>query len=532
MTIQAQIIEVLTEASRTRRTRRDPDHARPRPGRRASPTASSSCTRAASSRWAASTTIFADPRHPYTSGCCVAAARSTARARRARADPGPAAALITPPPGCAFHPRCISALGDACRDREPALAAGRRRAEPRRRATSPASSPRGSSTSGVAGDVRMTAVGEPAETSATERVAALSSRRDLVKHFPIKRGLFERTVGAACRPSTASSLHVDARRDARPRRRVGLRQVDAPARRSSGCSSPPRAGRRSRAATHAPHRAASCGRVRRDMQIVFQDPYASLNPRMTVRPTSSPSRCASTASRRARGRRVSRAARARRPQPRAREPLPARVLGRTAPAHRHRPRARAQPEVHRARRARLGARCVDPGAGDQPARGPPATNSASPTSSSRTTSSVVRHISDRVAVMYLGKIVEVGPARGDLRAPDASVHAGAPLGRADRPTRTREASAQRIVLEGDVPSPANPPLRVPVPDPLSGRRRILRAGRAAARAAGVRRPSERLPLPGERPRTRRSGAAAAQRQLSFSFVKALTWLRRWRPNAG
>ena len=51
-------------------------------------------------------------------------------------------------------------------------------------------------------------------------------------------------------------------------------------------------------------------------------------------------------------------------------PLPARVLGRPAPAHRHRPGAGRGARLHRRGRAGLGARRVDPGAGHQPARRP------------------------------------------------------------------------------------------------------------------------------------------------------------------
>ena len=72
-------------------------------------------------------------------------------------------------------------------------------------------------------------------------------------------------------------------------------------------------------------------------------------------------------------------------QPRALQPLPERVLRRPAPAHRHRPRRHAAPQGRHLRRAGVGARRVDPGAGHQPARRTCRTSSGSPTSSSPTT---------------------------------------------------------------------------------------------------------------------------------------------------
>ena len=72
---------------------------------------------------------------------------------------------------------------------------------------------------------------------------------------------------------------------------------------------------------------------------------------------------------------------------------------------------------------------------------------------------VVHHVSDRIAVMYLGVVVELGPLRRALRAPDPPVHRGAAVGDpGDRDARTRTAcAAERIVLEGEVPSPIDPP---------------------------------------------------------------------------
>jgi oligopeptide/dipeptide ABC transporter ATP-binding protein len=130
---------------------------------------------------------------------------------------------------------------------------------------------------------------------------------------------------------------------------------------------------------------------------------------------------------------------------------------------------------------------------------------------------VVRHISDRVMVMYLGKAVELAP-RIELYNAPKHPYTGALLSAVPIPDPALGRARERVVLEGDVPNPINPPsacnFHPRCPRFHEGHCDVitpeLRPVGAAGHTAACHYPLEKWPMTGEEMRHARSQPAAVE----------------------
>lgn len=387
--------------------------------------------------------VFADPQHPYTRDLLRSMPRiDGARSGELPTIPGSTPDLSRLPSGCPFHPRC-SLAEDICKSNVPPLLAVPGQAD-RLTACQIAHRPGGLPAS------QMTA-NTTAGPRATRDKPAILQVEDLVVQFS-SAGLFKRDkpvkavdhVSLELRPGETLGLVGESGcgKTSLSRALVGLNPIAEGTVRVDGMD----------VTRFGPSEAA---KVRAEMQYVFQDPYASLNPRLTIRQI------------------LFEALEQRQVPHQARETEAQKLIAMVGldPSYLDRyPKAFSGGQRQRIGIAR--ALAVEPRIliCDEPVSALDVSIQAQVINILAELRdrlglgilfiahdlSVVRHLSDRVAVMYLGRIVETGPA-DDVYSNPRHPYTAVLLSSTPQPVPDATAMGRKIVLSGDMPSPRNPP---------------------------------------------------------------------------
>jgi peptide/nickel transport system ATP-binding protein len=396
--------------------------------------------------------VFYEPHMPYTIGLLSAVPRLDRTERKALTPlEGNPPSMVSLPKGCPFAARCPIAV-DICREEEPRLV--EIASVPGLRSACHRANEIGT------GDLARDGMFPTPDMPEVEGQAARESRpevlrvENLIKHFPLTKGaVFKRRIGTV---KAVDGLTFDIR-EGETFALVGesgcgktttlLEILDLPRKQEGSVVV---LGKETKTLTSKDRHG-----IRRDLQVVFQDPMASLDGRMPVGDVlAEPMRAHDWSKDRIQ----------------ARVPELLRLVG-LLPEHAE----RFPTEFSGGQRQRIGiarALALDPKliVLDEPVSALDVSIQAGVINLLDELKvrlglsylfvahdlSVIRHIADRVAVMYLGRIVESGDAETVFEAP-SHPYTQALLSAVPLPDPRKERERQRILLTGDLPSPADVP---------------------------------------------------------------------------
>ncbi len=397
--------------------------------------------------------VFVRPHHPYSEGLLASMPQAARPGERLTVIPGQVPRPGSLPDGCRFHPRCSYA--------QPVCIAGPVPLTRRIQSGSDAASAR------CVRESELTLAGAPEISVATSPSAAVGAAsapllevRGLRKEFPIVRGFLRRVQGHvhavdgvdfSIAPGETLGLVGESGSGKSTVARLVLRLIEA-----SGGSVvfTPQAGEAGQDILQLGGRALQRGR--REMQIIFQDPYSSLDPRATIaNAVGEPLE-------------IHEGLRGKVRDQRSGDLLELVGMGRhMLSRYPYEFSGGQRQRIAVARALALNPRllvCDEPVSSLDVSTQSQVINLLADLQERLGLAylfiahdlSVVRHISHRIAVMYLGRIVEIGPA-GDVAHSPTHPYTEALLSAIPVPDPVRQRERKRIVLEGDIPSPTDPP---------------------------------------------------------------------------